>query len=180
MNDPIKITTLSLGNLSVENCLVNVLCEFSSDAQRQRALFFLREDTRPDFEDEIQKSELEMFHAIDEMPYPDEVSLIGDSGLYFEYESDIDEPVISCNLLGSISSLSVAKSEDDGSDYSIIVTSNSRGPSIIYATIDYDNEILDEKVSCFQDQLDQLEGMDLMLYLQEYLNKYEKFPYRLK
>ena len=46
------------------------LTHFANNHKRDRALFYLQEDTRPDFDDEVPEAERALFETVDEMPFP--------------------------------------------------------------------------------------------------------------
>lgn len=46
------------------------LAHFANNHKRDRALFYLQEDTRPDFDDEVPEDEQALFETVDEMPFP--------------------------------------------------------------------------------------------------------------
>jgi hypothetical protein len=59
------------------------LAHFANNHQRDRAVFYLQEDTRPDFDDEVPEVEQALFEAVDEIPYPTVIKILDDSSLYW-------------------------------------------------------------------------------------------------
>ena len=164
----------------MEESLNIVFCQFETIEKRNKAVFFLSESTRPEFEDDVLEKDLSLFYAVDEAPFAKNIQELNDTGLYFEYEGDTDEPVIPCDELGAKYSMTVTRVECDGLDYNIIITKNNEEPVLAYATIEYDDIELDAKVEEFQQALENVSGIQLIRFLEEYLDKHGSFPFKLE
>lgn len=155
----------------MEETQVFTFARFLSKMDRDKALFYINEDTRPNFEDDVPEGEAAYFNAVDERPYPENLILVDDHTLYLYYEIDELEPIIQCNELKADFTLTVCRSEYEGYDYKILLSKNGSEPNVIYSTDEYSEDERDEKFESFQMKLDGLSDFELIKFIFEYVNK---------
>lgn len=157
---------------------IYILARFSTQAALDKALYYVQEDTRPDFDDDVPENESSFFEAVDEKSFPTVIKKLPNNAVYFEFTSDEDDlGMIQCEKLGADFTLSIYREEYDGKDDTIYLAEQGREIQLIYATRFYDEPVMDEKVESFQQELNRLTGLELIQFVLDYLEQHKALPF---
>ncbi len=151
------------------------LAHFANNHKRDRALFYLQEDTRPDFDDEVPENEQALFETVDEIPYPAVIKSLNDSSLYWVMADEDGFPDLTlAEKLGAEKVLVVHAQIEDEPCFTIAQKLPKKGTEMVFVPRFFDDRELDEPVERFTELLeaklaDTESGLKFMLWLQGYL-----------
>ena len=151
------------------------LAHFANNHQRDRAVFYLQEDTRPDFDDEVPEVEQALFEAVDEIPYPTVIKILDDSSLYWAMTEEDGFPDLAlAEKLGAEKVLVVHAQIEDEPCFTIAQKLANKATKTVFLPRFFDNRELDEPVEDLNDLLEAKlaeteSGLKFMLWLQGYL-----------
>ena len=167
----------------MEGLSVCTLAYFDSQNKQEKAMEYLHEDTREEFEEDVPENEMDFFNAVDERPYPDVLKKLAKNGLFLSYDIEDDfEPVIALNELGANWSITVFKDNEMGGAFSITLSIDGKSPRMVYETVEYDDLERDSKVAAFNkvlSKLNPLNPLKTLKYLKDFVDSNKKFPYPL-
>jgi len=153
------------------------LAHFGNNHQRDRARFYLQEDTRPDFDDEVAESELTLFEAVDEISYPGVIKTLDNTGLYWVMADEDGFPDLAlAEKLGAEKVLVVHAQIEDEPCFTIAQKLAHKTTETVFVPRFFDNRELDKPVEEFTELLEQKlaeteSGLKFMQWLQGYLSE---------
>ncbi len=155
------------------------LAHFANNQQRDRALFYLQEDTRPDFDDEVPEDEQTLFETVDEIPYPSVIKNLDDedddAGLYWAMADEDGFPDLAlAEKLGAEKVLVVHAQIEDEPCFTIAQKLANQATKTVFVPRFFDDRELDEPVERFTELLEAKlaeteSSLKFMLWLQGYL-----------
>lgn len=153
------------------------LAHFANNHKRDRALFYLQEDTRPDFNDEVPEVEQALFEVVDEIPYPAVIKSLDDSNLYWVMADEDGFPDLAlAEKLGAEKVLVVHAQIEDEPCFTIAQKLTNKATKTVFVPRFFDDRKLDEPVERFTELLEVKlaeteSGLEFMQWLQGYLNE---------
>lgn len=151
------------------------LAHFANNHQRDRAVFYLQEDSRPDFDDEVAEAEQALFEVVDEIPYPAVIKTLDDAGLYWVMADEDSFPDLALAEKLGAEKILVVHAQIEGEPCFTIAQKLEGGCTVtIFVPRFFDNRELDEPVEDFTELLEQKlaeteSGLKFMLWLLGYL-----------
>lgn len=147
---------------------------FASQHQLERAMYFLEEDTRPDFSDDVSEQEHAMFEAVDEIPYPEVIKDLGNCTLYWAMDDGDGFPDLAlAERLGAEQAWSMHLQMADELCITICRKEKDKASEVIFEPVFFDDLERDRPIAEFADQLEkQLHkgGEQAFEWLENYLH----------
>ena len=153
------------------------LAHFANNQQRDRALFYLQENTRPDFDDDVAEVEQALFEAVDEIPYPEIIKSFNETSLYWVMADEDGFPDLAlAEKLGARTVLVVHAQIEDEPCFTIAQKRPNRTTKTLFVPRFFDDRELDKPVEDFTELLEQKlaeteSGLKFTQWLQGYLNE---------
>lgn len=153
---------------------------FASQQQLERAVYFLKENTRPDFSDDVSEQEQTIFEAVDEIPYPDVIKDLSNCTLYWAMDDGDDFPDLAlAERLGAEQAFSMHLQMADELCITICRKEKDKASEVIFEPVFFDDLERDRPIAEFTDQLQkQLHkgGEQAFEWLEDYLKSGKSIP----
>jgi len=164
----------------MEEEYIRVLATFLNTQDRERAIFYLQQSTRPDFDDDVPDEEIALFEAVDEQGYPEELCKVGELGLYWEMTLDngMCESVQFPAMVGADSYIGYVLNTEYNESYQIFEKLKGGLPRPIFGSATYDDADMNAQVFEFEELLAKRSGRGLLDWLVQWkaINKIPYFP----